>query len=152
MISFLFGGVVGLLALTEKDTFLKDLVFIGAFAWLIWALLNPISTVGGNWVVKKTELLAIIAVVVIFIERDFWNIFNRLRKKKGKFGIGLLGVIALMIFLSVSGLSGLLFDWLGKNTIVLIIIVLAWFAFLYVMINKGVKKLLGRVVGLLEKK
>lgn len=152
LVSFAFGGVVGLLAVSKKDTFLKDAVFVGAFAWLLWAFLTPVQTVGNSWVVQKTELLAIITVVIIFLEQDFLNLIRRLNHKESRFGVGFVGILALTIFLSISGLSQVFFEWISQSWYVLLGVFLGWLVFLYVLINKGFRKLFGRITNKLEGK
>lgn len=151
LVAFAFGGVLGILAVTPKDTFLKNIIFIAAFAWILWAILNPIQIVGNNWIINSTALLAIITFVIIFLESDFINIFNRLRKKPAKFGLGFFGIILTWVFLSNTGLGQIIQAFLAENMYIMLIILLAWLVFLYVMINKGITKLLGIIYKKLEK-
>jgi hypothetical protein len=148
LVSFAFGGVVGLLAITEKDTFLKNVVFIGAFAWLIWALLVPIETVGGNWVIKKTELLAIITIVVIFLEQDFLNMIRKMTKKPTRFGVGVVGVLLLGWLLDRLGF----WEWLFQYWWVIVVSLLIFWGWLFIRGANFLKKLLNTLTNVLERR
>ena len=102
--------------------------------------------------INYTELLAIIAVVVIFIEQDFVNMLRKMTHKKSKFGIGFFGILAITIFVSVSGLGEAFFTWLSNNLLIALLALVAWLIFLYVMINKGVTRILGFLTTKLEGK
>jgi hypothetical protein len=145
MVTFLFGGVVGLLAMTPKDSFIKNVVFIFTFAWLIWAFLSPVSVVGDNWVVKSTELLAIITIVVIFLEKEFWNSFNRMRNKPARFGIGFVGSIFLAILISKFGLFQAFFSLLNKHWALWVGFVLLWVIFLFFLVTRSLSKLIKKL-------
>lgn len=151
LINFLFGGLVGHLAMSKKDTFLKNTVFIAAVAWIIWALLNPIDTVGGNLIIKKTELMAIIAFVIILVEREFVNSIRRMKDKPAKFRVGFFGAIAILILLGVSGINSAVGEFLGKHWYVLLALLLGWFIFLFIMLTKKFGSITNKLAGKITK-
>lgn len=140
IISFLFGGLVGHVAMSKKDSFLKNIVFIGAVTWIIWAILNPIDSVAGNLIIKQTEIMAIIAFVIILVEQEFVNSIRRMNSKPTKLRIGFLGLIALFILFNVSGLQKMVTTWLGQHWEIGVIVLLLWIIFLFIFLStKGVK-------------
>lgn len=149
--SFIFGGVVGLLATTKKDSFLKNVVFIAAIAWLIWAMLNPITTIGNSLVIKQTELLAIIAFVVIMLERDILNSINRTRHKPIHFGIGIFGITAIFYFLNSTTFWKELMSGAGY-LYYLIAMILGSLIYLYVRLKKVLGKASNSIIGVFQRK
>ena len=136
----LFGGIVGLLATTPKTSFLKNIIFIAAFTWLIWAAFTPIQTVGDSWIINKPALFLGLTIFIIFTEREFWNIFRRMKNKPGKAGIGLLGTIMILIFMSQTGITGAITSFISEHLIYAIIFLIIWWGILYVFIKKQLKK------------
>ena len=139
--SFLFGGLVGILAVTEKTSFLKDLVFFAAFAWILWAMLNPVQTVGDNLVIQSTSLLAIITFVVVFVERDIINSINRIRHKPAKFGVGFFGIILTYAFFFKTALGQMITEFMAVHWYISLGLILVWLVFLYFIISKNITRI-----------
>jgi len=140
LVAAIFGGVVSLLAFSKKSGFTKNLVFILALVWIIWAALNPIQTVGGNWVINKTALLLIGAIFIILLEQDAVNSIREDIHKKPRMAIGFFGSLALLLFFTISHVLDPLFLWLGQHLWVLSAVLLIWFAILYFVISKTLNK------------
>ena len=149
--TFLFGAAVGIVGMSEHTSYIKNILFIATFTWLIWAAFTPIQTVGDNWVINQPYLLLGLTIFIIFAEREFLNIFRRLAKKPAKSGIGLLGFIAIYVLLGALNLLEPMWGFIGDNAIYLFIFLIIWWGIIYVLISKQLRKATNAIVDKLNR-
>jgi hypothetical protein len=144
---FLYGGLVGITAITEHTNFLKNLLFASVFGFIIWTIFAPAESVGNNLIIKKSEFFFIFALAVAFLEREVLNTIREALNQKKKLAMGFIGSMLILWWLVNTDMY---LDWmkyLAQHYWIIIIFLLCWFTFLFFMLGRQ----LFRIAKLLKK-
>jgi hypothetical protein len=140
MLTFLYGGIVGNLAITRHTSFVKNLSFFGALFFTLWTALNPVQAVNNIISIKSTEFQVIILLAIIFFEEEVLNTFRKMRNKPTSYIPGFIGIFAVIWILSEVGVMQSITEFIFKSWKIGLLALIVWWGFL---INLALKNLDG---------
>lgn len=109
-----------------KQNIVNDLLLI-LFLGVLWWILEPVRFLDGETILKNTEFIFMIFLIIMFFEFEFWSGIKRLlNKDPGKFFPGTIAT--LLFFLVVAPRLGI-FDFLLKGGTVVLILWMIFFMF-----------------------
>lgn len=138
--SFLFGALLGSLAVTPSKRLTKEVIFIGGGLYLLWTILNPVQNLGDNLLVNSAAFWSFIAITIIVLERELLNTLLRSLGRKEHYTPGFIGSIMLLVILHVTGAWTAMGEWMSDNQLLTSLLLLGWFGILYFIISRGLTK------------
>jgi hypothetical protein len=145
LLTFIYGGLLGNLAISKHTSLMKNLVFFSFIFYVIWSFLNPITIAGDNIIINKIELWVVILIGIILLEREILNSIARILKKPQKLMPAFFGTLALFVLLSVSGVDKFINLLISDYWYIGAPLLAIWLLYLYFFIGKQFKSLTGKI-------
>jgi hypothetical protein len=147
LLIFVYGGIVGILAMSPHTSFIKNMLFGSVVGLIIWSFLAPVSSIGNTTVFKNLEFWLFIVLGIAFFERQVWNSIGRMMNRPASSSLGLLGNILILIWFMNSPLWGQLRDWMSSHWYFFTIGLLIWWIVLYFLFSKALAVASGQISG-----